>query len=264
MIFLSLLLACGEADADKDSSAEPATEPSGEPTSEASSEPAGEPASEPASEASSEPASEPAGEPAEEPSSEPTPADDIAEGDLVITEIMKNPCVCTPAGTCPPDETATGECVLDDAMGEWFEIYNASGSELNLMGLRIKDGNADSPDAFQVSSELMIAADSYLLFGNNEESATNGGVTVDYVFNGDSFSLANGDDEIILSNGNGVIDGVSYTDGEFPDLKGASLTLSSDGMDSTSNDDGANWCEGSSVYGDGDQGTPGAVNDPCP
>ena len=33
--------------------------------------------------------------------------------------------------------------------------------------------------------------------------------------------------------------------------------------DATSNDTGANWCDGSTAYGDGDMGTPGAANDVC-
>ena len=49
----------------------------------------------------------------------------------------------------------------------------------------------------------------------------------------------------------------------FPDPTGASMTLSP-GFDANDNDNGFNWCEGTSSYGDGDLGTPGAENDACP
>ena len=64
--FLSLLIACGEKDAE-----DTAVEPSTEPSTEASTEPAGEPAGEPSAEASTEPAGEPATEPSAEASTEP-------------------------------------------------------------------------------------------------------------------------------------------------------------------------------------------------
>ena len=45
--------------------------------------------------------------------------DQLVAGDLVVTEIMNNPAVVT------------------DNVGEWFEIYNNSGREINLNGLEI-------------------------------------------------------------------------------------------------------------------------------
>ena len=39
------------------------------------------------------------------------------EGDLIITEVMANPAKCT------------------DAMGEWFEVFNTTGSPVKLDGM---------------------------------------------------------------------------------------------------------------------------------
>ena len=115
-------------------------------------------------------------------------------------------------------------------------------------------------DSFTVSGSLVIPANGYVLMGNSAA----GLVTLDYVYSG--FSLANGADEVVLSNTVGVIDQVEYDGGPvFPDPNGASMNLNPSMLDATSNDDGANWCESSSSFSTStsDLGTPGAANDTC-
>jgi len=164
----------------------------------------------------------------------------LSQGDLVITEIMQNP-----------------SAVLDSE-GEWFEVYNASGSSINMNGLIIKD---DGTNTFTVGSDVIIAAGAYALFAENADHLTNGGLpTVDYDYPS-TFVLANGDDEIVIMDGTTEIDRVNYDGGpSFPDPNGASMMLVDVSYD---NNVGANWAEESNeTYGDGDYGTPGAAPEP--
>ena len=174
----------------------------------------------------------------------PCPADlcveDLVAGDLVITEIMKNP------------------SAVSDTDGEFFEVYNSSGGSVCLDGLQIWD---DGSDSTTVSSTLVIPADSYVVFGLSDDSSLNGGVTVDVVYS--SVSMANGDDEIGLGDLSSPIDYVAYTDADFPDTAGTSMALDPSAIDAASNDDPANWCDSTSVFGSGDYGTPGSENPSC-
>ena len=99
--------------------------------------------------------------------------------------------------------------------------------------------------------------------GVNSDETTNGGVIVDYVYSYDDFQLGNNNDQIILENGNGILDTVEYTDADFPDDKGYSLSLNPNNLNASDNDDGANWCGAISALSGGDFGTPSAENDPC-
>ena len=159
-------------------------------------------------------------------------------GDIIITEIMQNP------------------VAVNDNVGEYFEVYNTTSSDINMQGWEIYDLGSDS---FTVTA-LIVPANSYAVLSLNSDVNTNGGVTVDYEYSG--FTLGNGEDEIIIACSGNVIDQVIYDGGsEFPDPTGASMELASNAYDATSNDIGSNWGEATSVYGSGDLGTPGFVND---
>ena len=100
-----------------------------------------------------------------------------------------------------------------------------------------------------------------MLFAVNGNSAVNGGLpSVDYVYSYSSLVFSRQDD-ISLSVSGTLIDSVTYT-ASYPAGVGASLTLNV--LNASANDSVSNWCEGSSSYGSGESGTPGAVNDNCP
>lgn len=165
----------------------------------------------------------------------------LTPGDLVITEVLQNP------------------AANSDSDAEWFEVYNASGSPIDLDGLVVSDADGQS---FTVTGSVVIADGSYALFGANPNTFVNGDLTFDVVYSG--FSFSNSDDEIILANATGVIDQVFYDGGPtFPDPDGASMALDPSARDATANDDGSNWCEGTTPFGQGDLGTPGAPNPSC-
>lgn len=170
-----------------------------------------------------------------------------AAGDLIISEVMQNP-------------SAVG-----DNVGEWFEVYNTSGADIDLEGWTISDLGSDS-HTISNGSPLIVTPGNYLVFGINANSGTNGGITVDYEYS--SITLSNGDDEIVLTCdplGAPIgIDTVAYDGGpNFPDPNGASMTLNPSNLDSVDNNTGSNWCEGTTTYGSGDLGTPGLANDAC-
>ncbi len=169
-------------------------------------------------------------------------------GDIIITEIMQNP------------------DFVGDSNGEYFELYNTTGSSIDINGWAITDAGSDS-HTISNGGPLDIVAGAYLVLGINSNSGTNGGVNVDYQYSG--ISLTNGDDEIILtcdpSGSPTQIDSVGYDGGpNFPDPTGASMNLDPNNLNGTDNDIGSNWCESSTeIVASGDLGTPGSTNDPC-
>ena len=171
---------------------------------------------------------------------------DLVVGDLVITEIMQNP------------------AAVSDSAGEWFEIYNLSGGQVDLDGLYVYDLGSN---AFTVSGTVLVEDGEYAVLGNEDDTGLNGGVYVDYAFSSSDMALGNGDDELYLSESSAmavVIDGVEWDNGStFPDPSGYSMSLDPGYYDESDNDDGLNWCEASSTYGLGDYGTPGDDNDNC-
>ena len=173
-----------------------------------------------------------------------TAIDNVAAGDLIITEIMNNP------------------VSVDDELGEWFEIHNKTSAAIDLQGLVVSD---EGSDTFTISSAVVIQPNGYAVVGSNSDTATNGGITVDYVFaHGTDMQLANGGDELILSNAGGVLDEVAWDGGpDFPDAGGYAMNLDPNSYDATANDDGSNWCYGTNPLASGDKGTPGTSNSAC-
>ena len=106
------------------------------------------------------------------------------------------------------------------------------------------------------------------VFGRYESTSANGGVGLDYVY-GTGMQLANGDDELILYFDDPILGGFEMSrvafDGAptWPHSEGATLTLDPTAWTEDDNDDPESWCPGTSVFGDGDLGTPGAANDGC-
>ena len=161
--------------------------------------------------------------------------------EIVITEIIQNP------------------DAVSDANGEWFEVFNPTASAININGWTIKDNDSDS-HVINNGGPLPVPAGGFLVLARNANAATNGGVTVDYQYSG--IFLGNGADELVLvDNFSNEIDRVEWDGGTtFPDPTGASMSLIAAALD---NNAGGNWCEATTPFGDGDLGTPGALND-CP
>ncbi|MFT5684921.1 MAG: hypothetical protein ACI8RZ_005866, partial [Myxococcota bacterium] len=170
---------------------------------------------------------------------------DLSAGDLIVTEIMSNP------------------AAVSFYRGQWFEIYNNSGAEVDLEDLVVTGSGSES---FTVSSSVTVASGGYAVFALRSNSAVNGGLpSVDVVFSRSDFLLSAGTDTVTLGYDGTTFDTLTYDNGAtFPDPIGASMSLSPDNLDATDNNTGGNWCEPASTYGDGDYGTPGSANDACP
>lgn|GEM_PF-472999 len=166
-----------------------------------------------------------------------------AAGELVITEVMQNP-------------SAVG-----DASGEWFEVTSLAAEDVELAGCIIASGTAQHTIAD--GGSLILTAGEVAVFADNATPSANGGVTATYEYA--AVVLSNGDDDLSITCGGTLIDAIAWDDGDtFPDPNGASMYLDGGAVSATSNDDGSNWCQGFTAFGDGDLGSPGVANLTCP
>ncbi len=171
------------------------------------------------------------------------PLIDVLEGELVITEIMKDP------------------LAVDGAFGEWVEIRNDAPSAVDLLGLELVD---EEGEGIQIEQPYRLEAGGYAVFAASDDPGLNGGLPEVVAAWGIAFSLRNSEDEVTLRFGTRVFDTVIYDNGDtFPDPEGVSFGTSP-GVGAADNDAGAAWCEATQAYGDGDLGTPGGPNGVCP
>lgn len=165
----------------------------------------------------------------------------VSPGDIIITEIMKDP-----------------DAVLD-ANGEWFEIYNPTGSAIDINGWTIRDNGSDT-HTITGGPHLVPALDFFVL-GIDTNTSSNGGYTGNYEYS--NFDLDNGIDEVVIEDlTSTIIDEVDYDAGiTFPNPSGASIALTNFLAD---NNVGSNWATSSarqpSYQGSaGDKGSPGTL-----
>ncbi|MCK5460096.1 lamin tail domain-containing protein [Candidatus Parcubacteria bacterium] len=159
-------------------------------------------------------------------------------GEVIINEIMPDP------------------SVVSDSNGEWFEVYNNTDHQVNLINCIIKD---DGSDLHTINLDLIIDSNDYAVLTKNSTSTENGGIISNYTYTG--ITLANEEDELILICNDTEIDRVEYNkDSGWVIKVGESMILSDFNFD---NNITANWCLSTSSYGDGDLGTPGITNDQC-
>lgn len=115
---------------------------------------------------------------------------DLTPNNLIITEYLANP------------------VGVADADGEYFEIYNTTGSLIDLAGLTVRD---DGSNSFTVTA-LLLAPLSFAVFSSSD--GTSLGITPDYIYAG-SMVLTNTDDEIGLYRlDDTLIHKVAYDDGD--------------------------------------------------
>jgi len=151
---------------------------------------------------------------------------------------------------------------VNDTNGEWFEVHNITNISIDLNGWFLASSD-DGTHLIDAGGPLDIPAGGYLVFGANDVTAENGGVTVDYVFAG--LTLGNSSDDIAVQAPDAVvIDVVVYDATSFPLRSGVALSLDPATNDAIANDTGANWCPSSARLGlDWDLGSPGVQNPSC-
>lgn len=97
-----------------------------------------------------------------------------AVGDLLITEVMANP------------------AALSDSRGEWFELFNPTDEQINLLGIDLVD---DGSNRHRFDTDLLILPGKFLTLARSADP----GFQPDYVYS--NFTLANTSDEIVLRDG---------------------------------------------------------------
>ena len=161
-------------------------------------------------------------------------------GEVVITELMVDP-----AG-------------IEDSAGEWFEITNISMETFNLQGCEFAD--QFNSDWSLIDTPLFIEPGWRLVFGRNDNPATNDNVDVDFAWEGWEFMNDGGSVRIRCDLV--VVDEVGYDSASVEE--GRSLSLDPDHSTVYDNDDPEYWCAGDGLYGAHNHGTPGAANPDCP
>lgn len=166
-------------------------------------------------------------------------------GDFVISEFMATPAAVT------------------DPAGEWVELYNNSGSTMNLNGFELHD---DATDTHVINADIVVPAGARVVLSRNNDFNTNGGVFAAYEYGG--FVLGDTQDQIVLSFDGVEIDRFDYDLTTYsPSLAGRALALDPDlgDPDPINNDTASNWCGSSNplTAPGSDFGTPGGANDAC-
>ncbi|MFO0751524.1 MAG: lamin tail domain-containing protein, partial [Myxococcota bacterium] len=134
-----------------------------------------------------------------------------AAGDLVISEVMKNP-------------------NLAGDQSEWFELYNATDLALELDGCTVSDDGGDlwtAPDA-----DLFVPAGGYVVLGKSDVRADNGGFVPDATYDG--VTLANSADELVITCGGTVIDRLAWAT-DWPTGTGRAMSLDPSKLDAADN-----------------------------
>jgi hypothetical protein len=171
-------------------------------------------------------------------------------GQVVITEVMKNPATVT------------------DANGEWFELYNTTSIAIDIEGWTVRDDGTDSFVISNGGNGVLVPAHSYIVLAANGDSLANGGVAATFDYDWNLCKLDNGADELVLVAPGAVeIDRIEYDAGiVWPDFPGAALNLKSSVLDAVGNDDGNNWCPASTPISgtNADTATPNTANTTCP
>ena len=155
-------------------------------------------------------------------------------------------------------EVMFNPAVVEDNVGEWFEIYNAGTDVVDIRDLEFGD---DSGEFVVIEAEepLLLTPGNVAVLARSQDVAVNGGVIAVATV---SFALGNGGDSVIIRLDGEEMDRLDY--GDFDKEKGVSLQQDPDSLADlgTSGMEGL-WCLATESYGDGDLGTPGTENTPC-
>lgn len=182
-------------------------------------------------------------------------------GAACITE--QEPAQCPTAG---PGDLVVTEVRGDqgDARGEWIELINVGGAAVELRGLHldIRKLDGSSPTQVIVRRSLVVAPGAYAVVGSFPDDARPAFVTYgwhpDLLGSGGAVQHLPDSGAVEVSACGVLIDRVVWND--LPSAGTYSLGL--DPPDAVGNDPAAAWC--ANPAGDGANGTPGAMNPPCP
>lgn len=163
----------------------------------------------------------------------------MAPGDLVITEVHRNPSVGS-----------------NEHEQEWFEVHNPTTDSITVDGLVVTD---NSQSQALSAPGAVVPPGGYAVIAFSDNPAQNGGVTAIAAYGANpNLRLANSDDEIHISYMGTEIDLVDWT-GTWPGGQGVAMCLKF--PYAADNNDSAAWGDSVGAFGDGDQGSPGVASD---
>lgn len=154
-------------------------------------------------------------------------------GGLVVNEIMIEPLY-----------SSTTE------MGQWIELYNNSGSWINLSEWTLENEQGQ----VIIFSTSLVPPEGYFLVGASAIEAENGDYTPDAVWN--NFSLST-QGSLLLEDDRSDNQEFFSWNASWDLYAGASLERVNPGW---SANDRESWCHSVEAYGNGDLGTPGTQN----
>jgi len=155
--------------------------------------------------------------------------------DLLITEVMANP------------------LKVSDKVGEWFELFNPTSEKINLNNIFIKDNDKDS-HKINNGAPLLIYPKGYLVLALMLSDIKEDEFTSVYVYDYKDFKLANGGDEIILSDGKTDLLRLDYSS------RFVSSGRSSELMSKKMTEGNYQLTDPVNLNSDGDIGTPGFLS----
>jgi len=162
--------------------------------------------------------------------------DALTQHELIVSELMVRPLVAKPRG-------------------QWFELYNNSEKDINLMGLVISNGKQD----MKIDTPVILSPHSYIVFALRSNTKVNGGIeNVGYEYALGKLKFRYGG-KIELRNAKDILDSVSYKIGSYSDSNGEGLSIYRNIEDGVLSE----WCESTIDYGSGGKGSPGEANETC-
>jgi len=170
---------------------------------------------------------------------------------LVITELMANP-----GGT------------VQDSSGEYVEVYNAGRFPVDMRGMMVNDASGAGIGATDtITADFVVPSGAYRVMGRSQNTARNGGITVDYNYahkiggtaTGLQFSNSAADYFRIRASTGVTVDSAGYTIASVSATAGRSRELTNVGL-ANANVDGGNWAAATTNYEASNKGTPGAAN----
>jgi len=173
-------------------------------------------------------------------------------GSLLITEILYNP------------------VRVDDATGEWFEIYNPSPTTaISLERVRVTSGNDSLSVMLPSGLRVIVPPMGHVVFARTSVASENGSLpSVTYAY-GANLTLGNSSDflQLDLQPSATLIHRVAYdTAMSWPRTAGRSMSLRPTAYNVTASALATSWCDAAMTTqwaAMSDYGTPGAIN-VCP
>ncbi|MEX1368826.1 MAG: hypothetical protein AB1Z98_37205, partial [Nannocystaceae bacterium] len=179
--------------------------------------------------------------------------------------------VARPAGAC--DSALPGDLVITELMAdppgadsgrEWFEIHNATASDLDLRAVVLLHSREDGTDVkvHQVARSWTVEAGGYAVAGGllDEDDVLAVVPYIDYGYEDGLGDFRNAAGRLAVACGDEIIDEVVYVE----PTQGASRGFTGDrAPDAGGNDDLNLWCDATSELDSESLGTPGAANDIC-